>query len=256
MQHASANPPLAVFTALAWENAAVRAALQQVRREDKRVWWGRAGQHDVIVITGGIGPRRTQQVVDQFAAIPFSAVLSVGCAGALTSGLAPGQLILAPDVRMDIANTDESEYVERYPVHPPFLAQARTAADQAGIAVAEGALFTSRQVLFTSEDKVQAGKRTEAIAVEMESGVHAAFAQRRALPFLAVRVILDPVGMSLPAVKGLTTPEGDIRPLKAVSRLVTHPRSLPVLLELKRIRARSAQTITTLCQALLPVLRA
>ena len=256
MRHASDNPPLAVFTALAWENAAVRAALQQVRREDKRVWRGRAGQHDVVVITGGIGPRRTQQVVDQFAAVPFSAVLSIGCAGALTSGLAPGQLILAPDVRMDIANTDESEYIERYPVHPPFLAQARTAADQAGIAVAEGALFTSRQVLFTSEDKARLASGLRRLRLRWKVAFMPLFAQRRALPFLAVRVILDPVGMSLPVVKGLTTPEGDIRPLKAVSRLVTHPRSLPVLLELKRIRARSAQTITTLCQALLPVLRA
>lgn len=250
------NLPLAVFTALAWENAAVRAALQQVCQEDKRVWRGRAGQREVVVMTGGIGPRRTQQLVDQFVDAPFGAVLSVGCAGALISGLGPGQLILAPEVWMDLAETGQAERLERYPIHPPFLTQTRTAADQAGIAVAEGALFTSRQVLFTSEDKTQAGQRTAAIAVEMESGVYAAFAQRRALPFLALRVILDPVGMSLPAVKGLTTPEGDIRPLKAVSRMVTQPRSLPVLLELKRVRMRAAQTITDLCRALLPTLKA
>ena len=206
-------------------------------------------------MTGGIGPRRTQQLVDQLVDAPFGAVLSVGCAGALTSGLGPGQLILAPEVWMDLAEPGEAERLERYPVHPPFLAQMRTAADQADIAVAEGALLTSRRVLFTSEDKTQAGQRTAAIGVEMESGVYAAFAQSRELPFLALRVILDPVGMSLPAVKGLTSPAGDIRPLKAVSRMVTNPRALPVLLELKRTRKTAAQTITRLCRALLPALR-
>ena len=74
------------------------------------------------------------------------------------------------------------------------------------------------------------------------------------LPFLALRVILDPVGMSLPAIKGLTTQEGDVRPLKALSCVVTQPRSFPILLELRRVRAMAAQTITKLCRALLPVL--
>jgi adenosylhomocysteine nucleosidase len=246
--------PLAVFTALSWESAAVRAALRQVRCEDKRVWRGVAGQRDVLVITGGIGPRRTQQVVERFQDMPLGAVLSVGCAGALRADLAAGQLVLAPDTRMYA--TDSESQLDRFLTHPDLLAQARMVAMQAAIVVAEGPLFTSPRVLLTTEEKEHHGKQTEAIAVEMESGVHAAFAQSRRLPFLPVRVILDSVGMSLPAIKGLTTPEGDVRPFKAVSRVVTHPRSLPLLLELGRVRARAAQTITTLCRALLPVLDA
>lgn len=244
--------PLAVFTALSWESAAVRAALQQVRRENTRVWRGVAGKQEVVVITGGIGPRRTRQVVEDFRQTPFSAVLSVGCAGALQPDLCSGQLVLAPDIRMFAA--DSESQLDCFPVHPDFLAQARSVASQASILLAEGPLFTSRRVLLTMEEKKQQGARTEAIAVEMESGVHAAFAQTRQLPFLALRVILDPVGMSLPAIKGLTTQEGNVRPLKALSYVVTQPRSLPLLLELRRVRAMAAQTITTLCRALLPVL--
>jgi adenosylhomocysteine nucleosidase len=254
-QPSSSSPsplPLAVFTALSWESAAVRSALRHVRREDKRVWRGVAGQRDVLVITGGIGPRRTREVVERFRETPLGAVLSVGCAGALRADLAAGQLVLAPDIRMYA--TDADSQLDRFPTHPDLLAQARMAARQAEIVVAEGPLFTSPRVLLTTEEKEHHGKQTEAIAVEMESGVHAAFAQRRGLPFLPLRVILDSVGMSLPAIKGLTTPEGDVRPFKAVSRVVTHPRSLPVLLELGRVRAQAAQAITTLCRALLPVL--
>jgi len=244
--------PLAVFTALSWESAAVRAALRQVRREDTHMSRGMAGKQEVVVITGGIGPRRTQQVVERFLHTPFSALLSVGCAGALQPDLRSGQLVLAPDIRMFAA--DSESQLDCFPVHPDLLAQAQSVARQASIPVAQGPLFTSRRALLSMEEKEQQGARTEAIAVEMESGVHAAFAQTRQLPFLALRVILDPVGMSLPAIKGLTTQEGDVRPLKALSYVVTQPRALPILLELRRVRALAAQTITTLCRTLLPIL--
>ena len=48
--------PIAIFTALSWESAAVRSVLRQVRREQERVWHGVAANREVIVVTGGIGP--------------------------------------------------------------------------------------------------------------------------------------------------------------------------------------------------------
>jgi len=246
----SNSAPLVVFTALAWESVAVRAVLRQVKREAEGVWHGSTGKREVVVVTGGIGPRRTRQSLERFTAVPFTAVLSVGCAGALVPGLTTGQLILAPDVRMLSADAR----LDRFPVDPDLLAHARTAASHAAVAIAEGPLFTSAQVLFTPEDKARQGEATGAIAVEMESGVHAAFATARGLPFLVLRVILDPVGMALPVLKGFTTPEGGVRPFKAVSYVVTHPHHLPTLLALKRSRAVAAQTLSRLCRALFPLL--
>ena len=244
--------PLAVFTALSWESAAVRAVLRQSRREDKREWRGIAGWREVVVMTGGIGPRRTRSALERFQDMPLSAVVSVGCAGALRADLMSGQLVLAPDVRVSAA--DSPTQLKRFPTHPGFLKQARTGAERAGIDVADGPLFSSPRVLLSSQEKAHYGRLTQAIAVEMESGVHAAFAQARGLPFLPLRVILDPLGMSLPALTGLTTPEGDIRPLKAASLMLTQPGSLPVLFALGRSRTIAAQTITRLCRVLLPVL--
>jgi len=246
------SAPIAVFTALAWESAAVRAVLRQVKREDERVWRGGVGKRDVLVITGGIGPRRTQQTLDRFADMPLAAVLSAGCAGALIPGLAAGQLILAPDVRVQA--TDLASQLEHFPVDARLLLSARTAASQAAVLIAEGSLFTSTSVLLTPEDKIQQGKVTGAIAVEMESGVHAAFAAARGLPFLTLRVILDPVDMTIPAVTGLTTPDGDIRPFKAAAYAATHPHHLPVLLTLKRAQTAAAQSLSRLCRALFPLL--
>lgn len=244
--------PIAVLTALAWESAAVRAVLCQVRRDGEGVWRGSIGSQSVLVITGGIGPRRTQRTLERITDVPFTAVLSVGCAGALIPGLAPGQLILAPDVCMWSA-TGEAELV-RFPIDHQLLSYARTAACQAAIPAAEGSLFTSTSILFTPEDKAQQGRATGAVAVEMESGVHAAFAAARGLPFLALRVILDPVGMALPVMKGLMGPEGNVRAFKAVSYVATHPQHLSVLLTLKRSRATAAQALTRLCRALFPLL--
>ena len=242
------SAPIAVFTALAWESAAVRSVLRQVQQIETRVWRGSTGMREVLVITGGIGPRRTRETLTQFATTPLSAVISIGCAGALIPGLETGQLVLASDVRMQ--PTKEDDQIERYPVDEQLLALTRTAAAHIGVPVVAGSLFTSPKVLFTPEEKVRQGERTGAIAVEMESGVHAAFAAERGLPFLVLRVILDGVDMTIPAVAGLTTPDGEVRYLRAATHLATHPHHLPALLAIKRAREVAARSITRLCQTL------
>lgn len=244
--------PVGVFTALAWESAAVRSVLKRVAKIEEQVWRGFAGDQEFRVITGGIGPRRTRQTVERFIATPFSAVLSVGCAGALIPGLTTGQLILAPDIRLQAAKDDDR--LELLSVDATLLARTRAAADRSKLPVAAGPLFTSPKVLFTPEEKAAQGERTGAIAVEMESGVHAVFAAERGLPFLVLRVILDGVDMTIPAVAGLTTPAGEVRPLRAAAYVATHPHHLPALLAIKRARAAAAQAISRLCRELLPQL--
>lgn len=249
--------PIAIFTALSWENAAVRSVLRHVRREQERVWRGVVGPRDVLIVTGGIGPRRTQQTLEQFEHVEFSAVWSIGCAGALVPGLTTGQLVLAPEVRVHERNekTRPGEaFLNHFAVDPQLLAYTRAAAMKAKVPTAEGPLYTSPKVLFTPEDKAQHGRATGAIAVEMESGAHAAFAAAQRVPFLVMRVILDGVDMRLPLVKGLTTPEGDIRAFKAAMHVVTHPHHLSALLALKRSRTIAAQSLSRLCHALFSLL--
>lgn len=240
--------PIGVFTALAWESAAVRSVLREVKQIETRVWRGSTGKRDILIITGGIGPRRTRETVAQFATAPLSAVISVGCAGALIPGLESGQLVLASDVCMQPVKDDDR--IERYAVDAQLLAHMRTAAAHVGVAAVDGLLFTSPKVLFTPEEKARQGERTGAIAVEMESGVHAAFATERGLPFLVLRVILDGVDMMIPAVAGLTTPDGGVRYLRAVTHLAAHPHHLPALLAIKRARETAARSIAQLCRTL------
>ncbi len=242
--------PIVVFSALAWESAAVRSVLRQVRRERAGVWRGSSGRRDIVIVTGGIGPHRARQTVEEFADTPFSAVLSVGCAGALIPGLTTGQLILAPALRM---YADELEgQLDTFGVDKRLLSATQNAARQAGVETTEGAIVTSRRVLFTPQEKEERGRETDCIAVEMESGVHAAFAAERALPFLVLRVILDSVDMSIPPMKGVTSSEGKIRLSKAMTHIATHPHHLPFLLRLQHCRKQAAETLSRLCRALFP----
>src|SRR5260221_2330480 len=52
--------PIGVFTALAWESAAVRSVLKRVTQVEERVWRGFAGDQEFRVITGGSGTRPTR----------------------------------------------------------------------------------------------------------------------------------------------------------------------------------------------------
>ena len=138
--------PIVVFTALAWESAAVRSVLHQVRREREGVWRGSSGRRDVVIVTGGIGPHRARQTVEEFADTPLSAVLSVGCAGALIPGLTTGQLVLAPAVRMYAE--EMAGQLDTFVVDKRLLSAAQNAAQQAGIETREGGIVTSPRVLF------------------------------------------------------------------------------------------------------------
>ena len=242
--------PIVVFTALAWESAAVRSVLRQVRREGEGVWHGFSGRRDILIVTGGIGPRRARQTVNAFMDTPLSAVLSIGCAGALIPGLTAGQLVLAPALRM---YTEEREgQLDTFEVDSRLFVAARDAAQRASVETIEGGIVTSPRVLFTRQEKEKRGRETDCIAVEMESGVHAAFAVERTLPFLVLRVILDSVDMVIPPMKGVATAEGKIRLSKALAHIATHPQHLPFFVRLQQCRRRAAETISRVCRTFFP----
>lgn len=239
--------PALVLTAMAWEAAAVRAALEQVQLEREGVWRGRCRGREVVLVRGGMGPRRAEHAVDEFIDTPLAAVYSVGCAGALVPGLTAGQLILAPAVRM----FDGAGRLITFKADTRLLSDTRTAARQARVATTDGAVFTSPRVLPTPEKKRACAVRTECVAGEMESGVHARFAADRGLPFAVVRVILDPLDMVIPAMRGVVRPDGGIRPVAAFRHLALHPGQIGSLVRLQRCRKQAADTISRLCREIL-----
>ena len=239
--------PTLVLTAMAWEAAAVRAVLEQVQPEREGVWRGWCRGREIVLVRGGMGPRRAEHAVDEFTDTPLAAVYSVGCAGALVPELSVGQLVLAPAVRM----FDGAGRLTTCEADPRLLADVQSAARQAHVATTDGAVFTSTRVLPTPGKKRACAVRTECVAVEMESGVHARFAAGRGLPFAVVRVILDSLDMVIPAMRGVIRPDGGIRPVAAFRHLAVHPWQTGSLMRLQRCRKQAADTISRLCREIL-----
>jgi adenosylhomocysteine nucleosidase len=123
----------------------------------------------VVVIAGGGDVARLERELDN-AAPRAKAILSIGLAGALVGGLAPGDWVVDGDIA---------------PFSVPAGARrGRIAASERPVAdaIAKRALYAA----------------TGATAVDMESGVAARVAKRHRLRFAALRVISDSVEHDLP----------------------------------------------------------
>src|SRR5262249_44086355 len=123
-------------------------------------------------------------------------VVSLGIAGALAEGLAPGDWVVAEAV------------VAGDSLFPTDLAWRNALAGS--LPAARTGVFPGSDVMFTAAaEKRRVHAATGALAVDMESHVAARVAQRLGLPFAAARVISDAAHRNLPpAVKVGMRPDG------------------------------------------------
>lgn len=115
-----------------------------------------------------------------------------------------------------------------------------TAALPAPRRVVDGTLLTVGRALDTAADKAAAFAETGAVAVDMESLAVARLAAERAVPFLAVRVIVDTAVDLLPAAVMVAGDAGRIHLGRLLRELLRAPGQLGSLLRLAR-RYRAAQ---------------
>jgi len=149
---------------------------------------------------------------------------------------------------------DDRSDLKAFPADPGLLAIANSAAVDEGLNPTVGSIFTSRSVLSTRREKEICQRKTSCIAVEMESAVHAEFAARAGIAFLAIRPVLDTMGMTIPRVRGMIGPKGELNMFKALAHLAQHPKELAPLMRLQRCRRLVSTSITTICSALFPAL--
>jgi nucleoside phosphorylase len=130
----------------------------------------------------GIGTRRAYSAVrDRLRRGGVDWVLSAGFSGATRAGMRVGDLISPSEV---IDASTRRGWV------PSWTSR------QIG-SVTVGATVTADRLLVTPAAKEQAGRAFNAVAVDMEVAAVARAAQEMGIPWAAVRVILDPMEMSL-----------------------------------------------------------
>jgi len=194
------------------------------RRVDPGGVWRSDGGVDLRL--AGIGPGRAAAAAERLLAGGATALASWGSAGALAADLTAGALLLPRTV---VAADGEVLAVD--------AAWQRRLLDclASHLPVATGPLVEVLAVVATPADKASLRRRTDAVAVDMESVAVARCARRAGVPFVVVRAVVDGAATALPgvaiaALDGL----GRVRPLRLVAGLLREPRAWPALGELRR----------------------
>jgi len=164
------------------------------------------------------------------------ALVSWGMAGGLDPALVAGTVFLPSEVIAPggTALSTASHWRER------LSAAVRTQLATPFPIVLQGRLLTSPKAIGSLADKAALFQQTGAAAVDMESLAIAEIAHTHQLPFIAIRVIVDSAGDTLPlAVTAAADSEGHLQVWRLMGALARVPTDLPPLMRLAR-RYRAA----------------
>jgi hopanoid-associated phosphorylase len=172
---------------------------------------------ETVIVGGG----RRGILEDQLASlgpVTFAGVLSFGLCGALDPSLKPGDLLIASAITR--AGRDfpaDVDWADRLAARLPRASRALLAgADEFVVDAAAKAAFADL---------------TGAAAVDTESHVAAAFAERHGLAFAALRAVSDGAARALPSAAQVGLRADGRADLGAVlAHLVAHPLQLPALI--------------------------
>lgn len=179
-----------------------------LKREAQRLH--RAGR-DLFVVAGGGDTGRLERQIDGLAESHPGLILSCGIAGGLARSLRSGDLIIDGDASL--------------------VAHLRRALPEA----IEGKILGGDAIVATAAEKRDVARRSGAIAADMESHVARRVAERRQLPFAAIRVISDCAEDDLPpaALVGMR-PDGGLALGAVLGSIARRPGQLPGLIQTGR----------------------
>jgi nucleoside phosphorylase len=181
------------------------------------VHWARRGMwktRSVLLIANGAGP--TQSAAAAKAGHDMTAIINVGFCGALDSALKIGDVIVADKVFYSS---------QMFDCRPAVTSQT----------FRHGAIYSTARIAATAEEKQQL-RRSGAIAVEMEAGGIAAYAQDHGLPFFCVRTVSDLADESFANdFNASIGPDGRYRIARLIGSALLQPhRRFPELIRLKQ----------------------
>ena len=214
----------------------------------------RAGaQEGLAVAPTGLGETAGSALASLLAAHHPGLVLSLGFAGGLSPGLETGALVVC-DKFLTWRGAE--------PNGPALLEADRRVADvaagvlaQAGIAASHRTLLTAPSPLLSPAAKRRAGQETSVAVVDMEGYWLAQTARQRQIPFLALRVVLDPVEQALPRfVATIVADQGRHELRHTAKALLINPFSIAGLVLVATRSSRAQRALRQAVQALVPSL--
>ncbi len=178
----------------------------------------------ILVAYSGAGAANAQLSAALLISKGASQLISWGCAAALDDALKPGDLVIAERLI-----TRDDEYIEvnhRWHTHAHSLLSPL-------LTTFIGDLTESESIVSSNKEKQHLHTITQAIALDMESAAIAKAAKEKNLPFLTIRVIVDPANMNMPAAISYAIDDhGEISLKKLALFIVLHPNELIDLIRL------------------------
>ena len=232
----------------------------------------------------GLGEAAALSLASRLAERRPSLVLSLGFAGALAPGLRTGALVLCDSFLASydpLASHSESpvadeesgtrpfteftlERGEGFRVtptspprleadHPPLRIAAERLA-QAGIGTNPGALLTVGAPLLTGAAKQQAGQETGAAVVDIEGYWLAQVARTYQVPFIALRVVLDPIDQTLPALVAAIVADQGRHEWRHAATALVNPLRIAQLISLASQSRRAQKALRGAAEVLVSAL--
>jgi hopanoid-associated phosphorylase len=175
------------------------------------------------IVCSGSDPDRLRSELSGIDDGELKAVLSFGIAGGLDPALRPGDVVVASAV---IAETGV------WKVQPKILSAITAQVREHGVTAANGAVVGVEEPILVPASKAALRRETQAVAVDMESHVGAAYAASRGLPFAAIRVISDPAERALPSLaKNALKPDGRIDLTAVMAGVARAPSQIGMLIK-------------------------
>ena len=219
-----ARAPIAVVTALKEEFGAVLSRAREARFRGTFVE-ARLGTADVALCLTGDGAGNAGRAAAALCeAVRPTALLGAGVAGALSPGLAIGDVLVSRRIRDSQGDAP--------PPDARLLAQALE-----NTRVSAGTFLTvGRPVVLASLKKALAQSLDDGgpAAADMESSAWARAAASRGIPYLIARAISDRADEDLPEYLGRCVgSDGAIRRSSVLLRALAQPATIPALLRMR-----------------------
>lgn len=214
--------PIGVIAAL---RAEARTFGSGTLRDDRLL---RLGDGTLLAVSG-IGDAAATRAARALKDAGVTALVSWGTAGALDPALRAGHLVLPNAVITADGAKFETDAHWRAGLATAFAAE---------VSVGAGLLLTSPFAIDTVAGKLAALRTTHAVAVDMESAAIAQVAAAGALPFIAVRAIVDTAVDVLPRAVLAASGGGEVQLWRLARELAAAPGEiLPLLRLASRYRA-------------------